>query len=347
MSERWNLPPAPEGGQVLEVIDAHTGGEPLRIVTSELPLQGETILDRRRYMQEHLDWVRTCLMWEPRGHYDMYGAVLTPPHDPEADFGVLFIHNAGYSTMCGHGVIALATALIECGRVPARPDRRTPVVFETPAGIVRAVAHGDASRVERVTITNVPSFAYLLDYEFEAPRIGPMRVDIGYGGAFYAVLAADAIGLNVRPENVAHLVRTAQAIKQGIDRSLQLHHPDHPDLAFLYGVIFTDPPEDPSHHSRNICIFADREIDRSPTGTGVSARLAVHHARGELPVGESIVIESVLGVKSVFSARIVGESKVGLHSAIIPEVSGVAHLLGRTEVRYDPSDEIGRGFLLR
>jgi trans-L-3-hydroxyproline dehydratase len=347
MELQWNWPPRCDDALVITTLDAHAAGEPLRIVTGGLPeLPGATILERRRYMREHLDHVRRALMWEPRGHYNMYGCVLTPPVTPEADLGVLFMHNEGYSTMCGHGVIALVTALFEASVLVPRGSR-TPVDLDTPAGLVRATAHcDDGGRVERVSFLNVPSFLYARDLAIDAPGYGPLTVDVAFGGAFYAVLPAERVGLEVAPEQMARLVAAGEAIKRAVNAALPISHPFEADLGFLYGTILTGPPENPAHHSRNICVFANAEVDRSPTGTGVSARLALHHARGELAEGQTIVVESILGRDSVFTGRIAGYTQVGPHAAVVPEVGGTAYITGRHEFIVDPRDRVGQGFLL-
>jgi proline racemase len=347
MELNWNTRPLTEQATVITTIDAHAAGEPLRIVTGGLPeLHGETILERRRYMQQHYDSLRRALMWEPRGHRDMYGAILTPPVTPEADLGVLFMHNEGYSTMCGHGVIALVTTLVETGALPAK-GRHTPVTLDTPAGLVRATAHLDESgHVEYVSFLNVPSFLYARDVEIDVPAYGRLSVDVAFGGAFYAFLPAEQVGLSIVPEQAYQLATAGDSITRAVNAVLGINHPLEEDLGFLYGTIFTGPPQNPAHYSRNVCIFANAEIDRSPTGTGVSARLALHHAKGEIADGQHIVIESILGADSSFGGRVVGSAQVGPYPAIVPEVSGRAWITGRHEWIIDPRDELGRGFLL-
>jgi trans-L-3-hydroxyproline dehydratase len=276
----------------------------------------------------------------------MYGCVLTPPVTPEADLGVLFMHNEGYSTMCGHGVIALVTMLLRTGALAPR-GQHTPVNLDTPAGLVRATAHLDSNgEVERVSFLNVPSFLYARDVELEVPALGRLSVDIAFGGAFYAFLQASQVGLRVVPQQLEQLVAAGEAIKKAVNSILSIKHPSEEDLGFLYGTILTDSPENPAHHSRNVCIFANAEVDRSPTGTGVSARLALHHAKGEITDGQQIVIESILGAVSSFGGRVVGREQVGPHEAIVPEVSGTAFITGRHEFIIDPRDELGGGFLL-
>lgn len=347
MDLHWNKLRPADGTLVISTLDMHAAGEPLRIITGGMPeLPGNTILERRRYMREHYDYIRRALMWEPRGHYDMYGCVLTPAVTPEAHLGVLFLHNEGYSTMCGHGIIALVTALLETGAIQAI-GQTTPVNLDTPAGLVRATAHLDSDgHVERVSFLNVPSFLYVRDIALEVPGYGPARADIAYGGAFYIVLPASQVGLGVRPEQRTQLVEAGEAVKKAVNAQLAVTYPGESDLSFVYGTIFTDAPEDPAHHSRNVCIFANGEVDRSPTGTGVSARLALHYAKGDIAENQVIVIESILGAASTFSGRVVGKAAVGSFNAIIPEVSGKAFITGRHEFLLDPRDELGKGFLL-
>jgi len=347
MELNWNQIDAVANATIITTIDAHAAGEPLRIITGGLPpLQGKTILERRRYMQEHLDHIRKALMWEPRGHRDMYGCALTKAVTPEADLGVLFMHNEGYSTMCGHGVIALVTALLEMGAIAAK-GQHTPVNLDTPAGLVQATAYLDSSgHVDHVSFLNVPSFLFARDVEVEVPELERITVDIAFGGAFYAILPAKQVGLRVAPGQAEQLAATGEMIKTAVNAALPVKHPLEADLGFLYGTIFTDFPENPAHHSRNVCVFANAEIDRSPTGTGVSARLALLHAKGEISEGQHLIIESILGATSTFGGRVVGRTQVGEYDAIVPEVSGRAFITGRHEFIIDPQDELGRGFFL-
>jgi len=343
----WHWSPPHSDALTITTLDAHAAGEPLRIIIGGLPaLDGATILERRRFMREHYDHVRRALMWEPCGHYNMYGCVLTPPVTPDADLGVLFMHNEGYSTMCGHGVIALVTALIEAGAMPAKGPQ-TPINLDTPAGLVRAMAHIDADgHVERVSFLNVPSYVYARNLEIELAPEQRIAVDIAFGGAFYAIVPAAAVGLLVMPEQTAQLVAAGEAIKRAMNIALPIQHPTEADLSFLYGTILTGPAESPEHHSRNICVFANAEVDRSPTGTGVSARLALHHAKGEIVDGQPIAIESILGSASTFSGRVAGRAQVGRFPAVVPEVSGTAFITGRHEFSISPHDRVGQGFLL-
>ncbi len=343
----WNARPYNEGSTIITTIDAHTAGEPLRIVTSGWPeLVGETILERRQYARQHFDHLRRAIMWEPRGHYNMYGCLITPAVTAQAHLGVLFMHNEGFSTMCGHGIIGLVTVLLETGALPAQ-GRQTPVNLDTPAGLVRATAHlAERGRVERVSFLNVPSFLYARDLEVDLPRYGSLALDVAFGGAFYAILPAERVGLQVIPAQTQQLIAAGEDIKAAVNDRLQLQHPLAAELGFLYGTILTGPPEHPAHHSRNITVFASAEVDRSPTGTGVSARLALHTAKGEIRSGQDIAFESLLGASSVFKGRVVEHTSVGEYAAIVPEVSGQASIVGSSEWVLDPRDTLGEGFLL-
>jgi len=335
----------PAGWTRITTIDLHTAGEPFRVVTGGFPdVPGETILARRRHAREHLDHLRRALMWEPRGHADMYGCVVTPAVTPGADFGVLFLHNEGYSTMCGHGIIAIATVAVEAGMVSVR-EPETTIRIDTPAGLVTAFARVAGGRVRRVRFENVPSFVLALDQEVGVPGLGRVRFDLAYGGAFYAYVAAESLGLRCVPDECRRLIEAGMAVKRAVASSRAIMHPIEADLGFLYGTIFVAPAQDGRAHSRNVCVFAEGEVDRSPTGTGVSGRLAIHHARGEIRAHEVIEVESIIGTR--FSGQVVGTTTSGPHRAVIPEVGGGAHVTGRHEFLIDPDDPLREGFLLR
>jgi proline racemase len=326
-------------------IDSHTGGEPFRVVIDGAPvIEGATMLERRRFAENHLDDLRRALMWEPRGHADMYGAFVGPPTDPSSDISVLFIHNDGFSTMCGHGIIALTKVLLDSGVLPTEAPE-TVIRIDTPAGQIEATAHISDGQVGSVAFRNVPSFVAAMDRTVDVPGLGQVRYDLAFGGAFYAYVGADDLELSIEPSSISRLIDAGRAIKEAVIGSGPIDHPVEPGLGFLYGVIFVAPPEDPANHSRNVCIFADGEVDRSPTGTGVSGRLAIHHARKEVSIHEAITIESILG--NTFAGRVVETTDVGGIPAVIPEVTGTAHITGRNEMWLDPTDELGAGFLIR
>ena len=244
-------------------------------------------------------------MFEPRGHADMYGCILTDPVTADGDLGVLFMHNEGYSTMCGHGVIALVTVLLETGMLEPREVFR----LDTPAGRVTARANFDGQRVRSVAFENVPSFAYKLDQSVNVPGIGEVRYDVAFGGAFYAYCKASDLGVQIIPEEFRKLIEVGMAVKRAVMDSIEIKHPFEEDLGFLYGTIIDGPALREGADSRNVCIFAEGEVDRSPTGTGVSGRVALEHAKGRLAVGEPFVIESLIGTR--FTGRVVRETSFG------------------------------------
>jgi len=300
------------------------------------------MLARRRFMHEKLDDYRKLLMREPRGHAEMYGAVLTGPASAEADCGVLFMHNGGYSTMCGHGIIALVTAAIEQDLFPVKDSSQ--VRIDTPAGQVVARAELDAKgSVLRVAFRNVPSF--VLEPQFSV-RIDGRAVDmiIAFGGAFYAYIDAAAHGFDLVPGEATRLVAFGQKVKAAVAKHYRIQHPEgDADLNFLYGCIFVRPGQQPGW-SRNACVFADGQLDRSPTGTGVSGRAAIHWSQGDLALGDSLEIESIIGTR--FTVRCLEETRVGGLRAVVPEVSGSASLTGRHQFMLDERDLLPTGFQL-
>jgi trans-L-3-hydroxyproline dehydratase len=315
------------------------------VIVDGLPsIPGDTMLAKRRHAQEHLDTWRRRLMWEPRGHADMYGAIITEPVRESSTCGVLFLHNEGFSTMCGHGVVALATALVEAGLVSA-DDSPAVIPIDTPAGLIVARVEHDSGRVRDVAFTNVPSFVYRRGIEVEVPSLGATVCDIAFGGAYYAFCEAGDLGLALQPSQHDRLIDAGRQVKAAVLAQVSIDDPVAPDLGFLYGVIFTGPAAEPGHHSRHVCIFAEGEVDRSPTGTGVSARAALLHDAGELGDGEAIVIESILG--TCFGVTVVGHGSVGAYPAVIPQVSGEAFITGTSTFFVDPEDPLGDGFIFR
>jgi trans-L-3-hydroxyproline dehydratase len=274
----------------------------------------------------------------------MYGCILTPPVSPEADFGILFMHNEGYSTMCGHGIIGIAKVALEAGLV-SRLSPETTLKIDTPAGLVTAFAKIVDGHVESVSFQNVPSFVLDLGEMVDVPGLGKVRYDLAFGGAFYAYVQAADVGVSLTPGDYRPLIEKGMAIKKAIMASRPISHPFEIDLGFLYGTIFIGPPMGEGAHSRNVCIFAEGEVDRCPTGTGVGGRLAIHHARSEINMDEPIVIESIIG--SRFTGRIVELTEYGPHPAVISEVEGRTYITGRHEFLIDPDDPFKGGFILR
>jgi len=328
----------------LTTLDYHTAGEPLRIVTGGLPeIPGDSMLAKRRFMQEKLDHYRRFLMLEPRGHADMYGAVVTEPVTADGDVGVLFLHNEGYSTMCGHGIIALVTAGLEQGLFDCTDPQA--VQIDTPAGRITASANRNAAgKIESVSFLNVPSFVLWPDHQLEVEGRS-IDCTIAFGGAFYAYVEAELFGFDLVPEEAHRMIQLGQQIKNTINQQRIIRHPaGDEDLDFLYGTIFVRQQER-QNHSRNACVFAAGELDRSPTGTGVSGRAAIDYFRGELGLGEVLEIDSFIGTR--FEVRCVEETRVGGVPAVIPEVTGSAHICGEHRFILDERDPLRDGFLVR
>jgi proline racemase len=335
---------------VVKTIDAHTAGEPLRLIVDGLPRPvGKTMLQKREWLKRHADHLRRALMLEPRGHTDMYGALLAEPVAPGSDAGVLFMHNEGYSTMCGHGVIAVATVAVERNLLNRATESSDPngqsIVLDTPAGTVHArtriVSRGIHRRVDSVAFTNVPSFVLIAG---QALKLGAreLRVDVAFGGAFYAIADTEAIGIPLEPRRVPELRRIATDLKGALEAELRIQHPLEPGLKDLYGVIFTGPPNDPEAHLRNLTVFADAEVDRSPCGTGTAAVMAVLDAMGLLPPDGPFVHESVIG--TLFRGRIERRTQIGELPAIVPEIEGSAWITGEHTFLIDDEDPLRDGF---
>jgi trans-L-3-hydroxyproline dehydratase len=335
----------PEDWIKIKTIESHAAGEPLRVIVDGLPaIPGQTILERRRYLKNNLDFLRTALVWEPRGHADMYGAIITEPTSAEGDVGVIFLHNEGYSTMCGHGVIALVTVLLETGMIEKAGDHPT-IKLDTPAGLVTATAHRVGKRIKEVSFQNVPSFIYLSDQTVNVPGLGKIHFDIAFGGAFYAFVDAEEVQIGLGADDFRQLIDLGVRIKKAVMDSTPIRHPFEDDLSFLYGTIFVGKPLSPGHHSRNVCIFADGEVDRSPTGTGVSARAAIHYLKNELSINEAFTVESIIG--TCFTGKVLQTRNFGGYEAVIPQVTGSASIVGMSEWIMDPQDPLKDGFILR
>ena len=329
---------------MITAVDAHTGGEPLRIIVAGLPLiPGADILDKRSYLKENLDHLRKLLMLEPRGHSGMYGCIVTPAVTDDGDFGVIFTHNEGYSSMCGHGIIAVTKALIEIGQIPSEEGANT-VRIDAPAGRVTAVALVESGRVRQVEFTNVPSFVYATDVPVMLAGIGAIKVDVAYGGAFYAYVDADKLGLAVDPKYMEELVKRGMEIKYAVMEKIRVEHPLEQRIVGIYGTIFTAPLKQKEFglHSKNVCIFADGQIDRSPTGTGTAGRVALLHHKGLFKEGMTLQNDSI--IDTVMTGRIAGLTKLGSFSAVIPIVGGTAHIMGFNQLVLDPEDPLPEGF---
>ncbi len=350
----------------IQTMDLHCAGEPLRIIRSGFPdVPSLPALDRRRWVMEHADHIRRSIIHEPRGHRDMYGAILLPPYGDDTDMCVLFMHNEGYSTMCGHGIIAITSGLIEEGLYPAT-EPVTTIRYEVPAGIVAAnaatVQLEDGSwAVQGVRFTNVPAYLAAQSLSVRpdgvslfgsAAQYGALSVDIAFGGAYYGIVNAAELGLRVVPEQAEALRRAGALITDVLRRDHTPAHPTDSALGFVYGTIIvdTDPRSSPDGrargaHLRNVTVFADAELDRSPCGSGTSAILAQLHARGRMKVGQEIVNAGITGEH--FLGRIEGETTLGPYAAVRTSIAGTAYLTGYSTFIVDNRDPLGEGFLLR
>ncbi len=337
---------APDHWEKIQCIDMHTGGEPLRVVVGGYPeIKGTGILEKRNFAKKHLDHLRKALMWEPRGHADMYGCLMTEPNDDGAHFGILFIHNEGYSTMCGHAVIAISKLAVEMGWVEKK-EPETEVIIDAPCGRIHAYVTVNKGIVYGTRFHGVPSFMIALNETVMVKGLGKIKYDLAFGGAFYVYVDADAIGLELDRDNYSKIIKTGMDIKREVMKSTKkVIHPFEADLSFLYGTIFISQKSSSKADNKNVCIFANGEVDRSPTGSGVAGRMAIHLAKGEMRVGEKMKIESIVG--SIFTGSVVEEVNFGPFKAIIPEVSGEAFITGQHTFLIDPDDPFRGGFFLR
>jgi proline racemase len=333
----------------VSVTDYHTAGEPFRIVTAGQPeIPGSTVLERRQFAQSspEVDAVRELLVNEPRGHADMYGGFLVPPDDDGADFGVLFWHKDGYSTACGHGAIALGAWAVNTGRVPAVGDGDTDVVIDVPSGRVTARVTCANGRVRRVTFGNVASYVLARKVPVST-AYGPVLADVSYGGAIYASVEAASVGLTVSAAHYSQLIAIGREVKWALNDTEWARHPSDPRLDGVYGTILFDDlgQHEDGPHQRNVAVFADGEVDRSPCGSGTSARIALLAEDGRLAVGQRLRHDSIIG--TTFLARVMAEVDVEGRTGLITEIEGMAYQTGAATFSLDPDDPLGTGFLLR
>jgi len=326
-------------------IDAHTGGEPLRIITSGFPpIPGATILEKRKYVNDNYDGLRKMMMLEPRGHSGMYGCILTPPVTPDGDFGVLFTHNEGLSSMCGHGIIAVTKVALETGIVIAKEGVNV-LKIDSPAGRITAFADVENDKVLRVRFQNVPCFVYKENITVEVDGIGEVVADIVYGGAFYVYIDAEKLGLKVNADNSEVLAKRGMEIKRKVwDAEGEFIHPTEKGINWLYGTIICDPVNRDGNKliSNNVCIFAEGQIDRCPTGTGTGGRTALLVHKGIMQDGDLLINKSI--IDTPFESKIIGHVKEGDYAAVLTEVSGTAYITGFNNLVLDPDDPLSEGF---
>ena len=327
---------------IISAIDSHTAGEPTRVILSGLPpIRGQTMADKMAYVRDHMDHLRRALMHEPRGHQDMFGAILTAPYHPEADRGLMYMDSGGYLTMCGHGTIGTAVLLVEMGLAEAK-EPETVIVFDTPAGLVRAHVIVEDGRAREAWIENVPSFLYRGDVPVQVAGLGQVSVDIAFGGNFFALVSADELGVTVEPSNATRLVDLGLRIREAVNEQVEIQHPVEKHIDRVELTEITGPASNPQAHARNVIIFGNGSIDRSPCGTGTCARMATLYARGELEIGEPFVHESIIG--TTFNGQLLRKVMVGDFEAVVPRVGSTAYITGIQQFVIDPDDPLAMGF---
>ncbi len=327
----------------IHVIDSHTDGQDTRIVVGGMPvLRGNTMMEKKNFFQTHYDFIRKLLMLEPRGHANMFGAILTEPTCKEADYGMIFIDGAGCLNMCGHGTIGVATALVETNMLPVT-EPITSVVLEAPAGLIKADVFVENGRAKSVSFKNVPSFLYKRDVEVEVPEIGKIQCDLSFGGNFFAIVKDSELDVNIEPENIQDIVSKALNILRSVNKQVKVKHPlldiHTVDLVEIYG-----DPKSPNAMKQNVVVLGQGEVDRSPCGTGTSAKVATLYARGELALDQPFIYESILRTK--FVGKAVEETMIGDIPGIIPQITGSAYITGFNQLVVDPHDPLKYGFIL-
>ncbi|MDR1884652.1 MAG: proline racemase family protein [Synergistaceae bacterium] len=333
-------------GRMISCIDAHTAGEPVRIVTAGFPaIQGRTMLDKRDYVLGNLDSYRKLVMREPRGHDAMYGAILTQPVTEDGDIGVLFIENGGMGTMCGHGTIGVSKVVFDTGMFPSHDGVNT-LRIDAPAGRVTSFVSIRNGRVDGVSFRNVPSFLYRSGVKIPVEGLGELAADICFGGAFYIFVDAAQTGLDVVPKNVSRLASLAMEIRESAERTIKISHPTEPLINWIYGTVITTPPERRGDRIRtsNITVFGEMEVDRSPCGTGTSARMAQLYSSGILKPGMTFENHSI--IDTVFEGTIAEETEIAGNPAILPEIRGNAYIMGINQLVLEPGDPMPEGFRL-
>ena len=329
---------------LITTVDAHTAGEPVRVVIGGIPrVIGNNILEKKEYFAKNYDHIRRLLMFEPRGHKDMYGAILTEPTREDCDFGVIFLDSGGYLDMCIHGCIGIVKVLLEIGMIQKK-EPVTEVNLDTSAGKVKALAKIKGENIEEITIRNVPSFLAVPDLEIKVPNIGLVKVDIAFGGNFYAIVNSSDLQTSVETGNAHKLVELGLTIRNIVNREVKVQHPLNKSINRVNLVEICDEPKNPEATYRNAVIFGAGQVDRSPCGTGTCAKMATLYGKGQLSVGEEILSESIIG--TLFKGKVVSETKVGNFKAIVPEITGKAYITGFHQFVVENGDSLKYGFIL-
>lgn len=328
----------------INAVDSHTMGEPTRIIVGGVPnVPGKTMAEKKEYLQNDLDYLRTSLMLEPRGHRDMFGSILTSPIHDEADFGIVFMDGGGYLNMCGHGSIGAMTVAVETGIVELK-EPYTNITMDTPAGIVKGKVKVENGKTKEVSIVNVPAFHYKKDVEINVPEIGTITLDISFGGSFFAIVHAKQLGLKVEPKYSQQLLDIGLKIRDIINETVEIQHPELSHINTVDLVEIYDEPTHPEADYKNVVVFGQGQVDRSPCGTGTCAKLATLYSKGELKQDKTFVYESITG--TLFKGKIVGTTKIGGLDAIIPEITGAAFITGFNQYVIDEDDPVKYGFSL-
>lgn len=331
--------------KVINTVESHTMGEPTRIVTGGVPkIPGKTMAEKMEYMEKNMDYLRTMLMLEPRGHNDMFGAIFTEPCVDEADIGVIFMDGGGYLNMCGHGSIGSATCAVEMGMVPVT-EPYTDIVLEAPAGIIKARVKVENGKAKEVSIVNVAAFLYKKDIEVNVPDFGKLTLDISFGGSFFAMVKASDVGIDLIPKNAQQLNDLGMKIIHAVNEQVEIQHPILKHIKTVDLCEFYAPAKSEDADVQNVVVFGQGQVDRSPCGTGTSAKLADLYARGEIEVGGQIVNESIICTK--FTGKVLSKAKVGEFDGIIPEITGSAYVTGFSQYLVDPDDPVKHGFILK
>lgn len=329
----------------IHAIDSHTAGEATRIVVGGIPnIKGNSMPEKKQWLEDNLDYLRTAIMLEPRGHNDMFGSIITQPTVEEADYGIIFMDGGGYLNMCGHGTIGAMTAAVETGMVDV-VEPVTKVVQEAPAGIIRGEVTVVDGKAKSVSFKNVPAFLYKRDQEVELPGYGKIKFDISFGGSFFAIVKADQIGVEIVPENAAKLNSLGMELRDIINKEIPVQHPELPHIHTVDLVEWWSETDTEGATLRNCVVFGQGQVDRSPCGTGTSAKLATLYAKGELKKGEKFFYESILG--TIFEGEIVDTAKVGEFDAVVPQITGSAYITGFNHFVIDEEDPVKYGFILK
>ncbi|SFH69656.1 proline racemase [Tindallia magadiensis] len=328
----------------IHTIDSHTMGEPTRIVVGGIPqIPGNSMADKKSYLENNLDYMRTSLMHEPRGHNDMFGSIITASTVEEADFGIIFMDGGGYLNMCGHGSIGAATVAVEAGMVQVE-EPYTNLVMESPAGLIKAKVKVEDGKAKEVSIVNVPSFLYKEDVVIQVPEIGDVKMDISFGGSFFAIINAKELGVKVEMEQSDVLLKLGLKIRDIVNNTVEMQHPEQKHIKTVDLVEIYDEASNEEADYKNVVVFGQGQLDRSPCGTGTSAKLATLHAKGQLGIDEKFVYESITG--TMFKGRIMETTEVGDFKAVIPEITGSAYITGFNHFVIDPDDPLKHGFSL-